>query len=477
MRYSQKWWLIVALLFAFALTVSVLTAQTEEPSAVNAPSSAKVQSDSAEIQSSSDEPKQEQPTLTPDSDTAAAKVKTELLNELRRELLDDRAKVIDWWLAAAAIFLTLLGVAAAILGYFGFKRLDRIENEARENMEESEKHAKEAQRYQEEAQRDLEKIRDEAQRNLEEIKARRGEADSLVEGMNAKVAGSDPDKASEVVENVQQNPESSLIDRSVAAALSLQQNKQIDEAIKKWRSIANVVEGINRELEAQAWFSIGYLSSTRDEPDLDAAINAYDVALRLNPSNAEAYNNRGNVKDDLGQYEAAIADYDAALRLNPNYADAYHNRSIAKSRRGQYEAAIADCDAALRLNPNYADAYNNRGVAKGLLSQYEAAIADYDAALRLNPNYADAYNNRGISKDKIGRPDEAIADYDVALRLNPNYADAYYNRGLAELKLNRIDAARQNFETALNLAQATGNADLAAQAAQALDNLDRADAP
>ena len=35
MKFSQKWWLIVALLFAFALTVSVLTAQTEEPTAVN----------------------------------------------------------------------------------------------------------------------------------------------------------------------------------------------------------------------------------------------------------------------------------------------------------------------------------------------------------------------------------------------------------------------------------------------------------
>ena len=36
--------------------------------------------------------------------------------------------------------------------------------------------------------------------------------------------------------------------------------------------------------------------------------------------------------------------------------------------------------------------------------------------------------------------------------------------------------AWQDFEKALNLAQATGNADLAAQVAQALENLDRGDA-
>ena len=261
--------------------------------------------------------------------------------------------------------------------------------------------------------------------------------------MNAEDVGDDPDKASEVVENVQQNPDSSPIDRAVAAALSLQQQNRIEEALKKWRSIANVVEGIDREREAQAWFSIGYLSSTRDEPDLDAAINAYDTVLRLDPSSAEAYNNRGSVKDDLDQYEAAIADYDAALRLNPNYANAY----------------------------------NNRGVSKDKIGRPDEAIADYDAALRLNPNDAEVHYNRGISKDKIGRPDEAIADYDAALRLNPNYAEAYNNRGVAKVQLRRIDEARQDFEMALNLAQATGNADLAAQAAQALRNLDRGDAP
>lgn len=37
--------------------------------------------------------------------------------------------------------------------------------------------------------------------------------------------------------------------------------------------------------------------------------------------------------------------------------------------------------------------------------------------------------------------------------------------------------ARQDFEKALNLSEATGNTDLAAQAAQALRNLDMGDAP
>ena len=449
MRYSQRWWGTVALLFAFAWTVSVPTAQTEDPSGVNASSSAEVQSDSVGAQPSSDEPEQKQPTLAPNRDTPADVEMDRRFNELRRELLDDRAKTLDWWLATTAIFLTFLAIiiplAAFIGGRFSFKKFNEI--------------------------------KEEAQRYVEEIKAHRDEADSLIKEINAEVASADPGKPSEVVKSVQQNPESSPIDRTVSEAILLQQQNRTDEAIEKWRSIANITEGTDKERATQSWFSIGYLLHSKDEPDFDAAINAYDAVLRLNPNHAEAYNNRGLARDALGQHEAAIADYDAALRLNPNHAKAYNNRGGARYALGQYEAAIADCDSALRLKPDYAKAYNNRGLARYALGQHEAAIADCDSALRLKPDYTEAYYNRGLARLGLGQHDAAIADFDTALRLKSDYAEAYYIRGLAELQLNRIDAARQDFERVLNLAQAMGNAELMKRVRLRLENLDKGDAP
>ena len=373
--------------------------------------------------------------------------------------------MVDWWLEATAIFLTLVGVAAAILGYFGFKRLDRIESKARENMEVSEKHAKEAQRYQEEAQRDL-----------EQIKARRDEADSLVKGMNAEVVGDDPDKASEVVENIQQNPDSSPIDRAVAAALSLQQQNRTEEAIEKWNSIANVVEGTDNELAARAWFSIGFLMLFK-KLDREMAINAYDKALRLNPDLVEAYYNRGAAKSTLGQWEAAIADFDVSIARNPDYAQAYYTRSMAKEALGQYEAALAGYDAAIARNPDYAQAYYNRGATKSTLGQYEAAIADFDATIARNPDYTQAYYSRGNAKEALGQYEAALADYDEAIRLSPDHTDAYFSRGNAKAQLDRIDEARQDLEMALNLARKAGNTDLMTRAERALENLDRGEAP
>ena len=371
MTLTRKGCMIGTLLLVFAAMESSLDAQTDEPSTVDVTSSAEVQPDSAETQSSSDDPEQKQQTLTSVKDKArAADVENERrLNDLRGELLDHRAKNVDWWLSATDIFLTLLCVAVAILTYIGFKRRDKTGREARENKE-SGKHAEEAQRF------------------VEEIKAYRDEADSLIKKMNAEVVKCDPQKAGEIVENVHRNPESTPIDRMVAAALSLQQRNRIQEAIEKWESIANSVAGSDNELEARAWFSVGYLTFLKKgvkKPDLEMAINAYDNALRLNPDLVEAYNNRGLTNVALGQYEAAFADYDAAIARNPDYVETYNNRGLAKVSLGQYKAAIADYDAAIARNPASATVYNNRGVAKVALGQFEAASADYDAAIARKP--------------------------------------------------------------------------------------------
>ena len=372
-------------------------------------------------------------------------------NKLRSELLEGREKTVDWWLTATAIFLTFLSVVAVVAGYLSFRRFREIETEARENIAISKQHAEDA--------RSL----------VEEIEAKRDEAESLV-GMTAETVGKDPRKAREAAESVQENPATSLIDQAIAAAVLLQQEGKIDEAIDKWRSIASIAEGLDKELGAQAWFSIGHLSG--EKADHEAVIDANTQALRLNSNYAAAYYNRGLAKHTLGQYQDARADYDKALGLNPNYADAYNNRGLVKHALNQYQDALADYDNVLRLNPNYAEAYNNRGNTKFVLGQHQAARADYNEALRLNPNYVEAYNNRGNAERDLGQHQAARADYNEALRLNPNFAAAYYHRGLANLGLHQMDEARQDLEKALALAQKAGDEALAAKVSSRLRALD-----
>ena len=51
------------------------------------------------------------------------------------------------------------------------------------------------------------------------------------------------------------------------------------------------------------------------------------------------------------QYEPALRDFNEAIRLNPSFALAYSNRGSAYSGLQQYELAVQDYSQAIRLRP------------------------------------------------------------------------------------------------------------------------------
>ena len=354
-------------------------------------------------------------------------------NDLRREILDDRSKQVDWWLAATTIFLTTISVLAVLGGYFGFRRLGEVEAEARDNVDKSQHHASEARAL------------------VKQIQEARDTAHSMVEDMSAETVKNEPDKALDIVRRVDSNPEASPLDRAVSAAIVLQNGGKMEMALEKWRAIAYIMEGSETILECRAWFSVGYLFQEIDPPNAEAAIDAYDKAISIDPTRVAAYTNRGSAKAYLGRYQDAIADHDRAIQLKPDLAEAYNNRGSAKTKLELYNEAIADHDRAIQLKPDLAEAYNNRGNAKTGLGRYNEAIADHNRAIRLKSDFAEAYNNRGNAKSKLERYDKAIADYDKAVRFKPDYAEAYSNRGNAKSSLERYDDAFADYDTAIQI--------------------------
>ena len=320
-------------------------------------------------------------------------------NDLRRELLDDRSKQVDWWLAATAIFLTTISVLAVLGGYVSFRRFRAIESDARKNADKSQQYASEADAL------------------VKKIKEDHDTARSMIESMNAEKVKNEPDKALEVARKVDDNPKASPLDKAVSAAINLQNDGKIDIALKKWRAVAHILEGSDSVLEHRAWFSVGYLSDEGESPNIEAAIDAYDKAINIDPTYAAAYNNRGLAKASLGRYDEAFADYDEAIQINPNYSSAYNNRGLAKASLERYDEAIANYDKAIELKSGFAEAYNNRGNAKFKLERYDEAIADYDRAIWISPDYAEVYCNRGFVKNQRGLTQEARADFERGLAL------------------------------------------------------------
>jgi tetratricopeptide (TPR) repeat protein len=62
--------------------------------------------------------------------------------------------------------------------------------------------------------------------------------------------------------------------------------------------------------------------------------------------------------------DGAIANFNKAIELNPSLADANQNRGIAKLNLNDNAGAITDFNKVIELNPKLAGACVNRGSAK-----------------------------------------------------------------------------------------------------------------
>jgi tetratricopeptide (TPR) repeat protein len=100
---------------------------------------------------------------------------------------------------------------------------------------------------------------------------------------------------------------------------------------------------------------------------------------------------------DKKEYEAAIAAYEEAIRLDPKDARLHNELGLAFYAKKKYEAAIAAYKEAIRLNPKYALAHLNLGNVFLEKKENEAAIAAYKEAIRLDPKYAAVLNSQASS--------------------------------------------------------------------------------
>ena len=165
----------------------------------------------------------------------------------------------------------------------------------------------------------------------------------------------------------------------------------------------------------------------------DAAIDCFKQALKVNPGNAEAYNNIGNVLNAKGDPDAALDYFKKALKIKPKFADVYNNIGNALNAKGDTDAAIGSYKKALKIKPDYAEAYYNKGIALKDKGEQKAAIDSYKRAIKIKPDYADAYSNTCElyeRSNKLAELSEVISIAKAALKKLPSdllYYEALYN--------------------------------------------------
>jgi tetratricopeptide (TPR) repeat protein len=204
------------------------------------------------------------------------------------------------------------------------------------------------------------------------------------------------------------------------------------------------------------------------------AIVDYSEAIHLDPKIPSYFNSRAKAYLLKGDYAKASADYAKAARLNwsevpspseenaisnltftieinPTNREAYYNRGVAYSGTGDYITATADFSEAIRLGRKTPETYVARGVAYGQAKEYDRSIADFNEAIRIDPHDGKAFHGRGVTRFKLGQVDGAITDFTQAIQLGETNAQCYCRRANAFQRKRDYKAAATDLEESIRV--------------------------
>jgi protein O-mannosyl-transferase len=184
----------------------------------------------------------------------------------------------------------------------------------------------------------------------------------------------------------------------------------------------------------------------------DNAMSLLNKDLQLNPSDRDAYFNRGLLySDHYKKKDLAIADYSKTIAIDPTYKKALLNCGLLYSGDGKYDLAIFDFTKAIVADPEYAGAYTDRGIAYYNYGKKDLAMADFTKAITLDSSNAEAYSDRASLYLESGKNDLAITDFDKAIKVDPTFPLFYYNRGLGYVAIHKYSKAVNDFTSGIQL--------------------------
>jgi protein O-GlcNAc transferase len=172
-----------------------------------------------------------------------------------------------------------------------------------------------------------------------------------------------------------------------------------------------------------AWLNLGIALAARSEDD--AALDAYDRVLALEPTNAPAHYNRGLLLNSSGNPKLAEDAFAAAITYRPHFPDAYAGRGDALEAQGRLEEATEALREASRQAPAHAGYILNLGNLLRKAGNVDEAESSYRRALRIDPGYVAVVRALAIALRDQGRHAEACSTLEAALAHNPISFDAY----------------------------------------------------
>jgi tetratricopeptide (TPR) repeat protein len=139
---------------------------------------------------------------------------------------------------------------------------------------------------------------------------------------------------------------------------------------------------------ADEWVALGVQREEQSESPagLQAATEAYQRALDMDPGHVDALNNLGMLFYEQGEMESAMTLFRRAVDLHPQHMLSHFNLGSVLEERGELEEARRHLRLAVRLDGNHPDGHYNLAFVCERLGAYTEARRHWRRYVELDPD-------------------------------------------------------------------------------------------
>lgn len=185
------------------------------------------------------------------------------------------------------------------------------------------------------------------------------------------------------------------------------------------------------------------------------AIEKFERAAVLDPTNDQAFWNMAIVHMELQKYARAKDDLERAIALNPNVAGYHEKLGTVKIELKDWAAAKQALEKALSLEPGLFKAHYKLAQVLEQLDDEQNALKHYTDAIRKGPRFLEAYSALGRLYADLGYSDQAIQVLQSALQVvqkgSEEEASVRHILGTVYQQKRQFAQAIQEFRAALQI--------------------------
>lgn len=176
----------------------------------------------------------------------------------------------------------------------------------------------------------------------------------------------------------------------------------------------------------------------------DAAVEAFQNAVRLNPKNAEAYVHLGNAFVNQRAMDDSIKAFKTALMLQPNDGSIYFSIGSVYYLKNDFVSAIRYLNLAEDAGFKTVDLYSLRSGIFAQSEDYTQAIREMAKAIELKPLRADLYKRKAALQMQANQNAGALETLEEFRTLIPEALESY------DLSV-QIYCMRQEYDKAMEI--------------------------